>query len=84
MFQLSEESKVRNVPMQCQFLNAHTTTGAHRAHHRCLPCRYPLRLSAFDPLSWLLSEPAETLPHPVRCPDTQDKPLYNTLCLSNP
>lgn len=58
MFQLSEESKVRPAPQQSRSFDTDTTLGAHRAHHRCLPRRHPLRLPALDPLPGLLSEPA--------------------------
>ena len=81
MFQLSEESKVCHVLKQCHLLNAHAITGAHRAYHRCFPCRYPLWLLALDPLPWLLSEPAKALPHPVRHPDTTQRALSrHTVC----
>jgi hypothetical protein len=71
MFSLSEESKVRHAPHRTILERfADPPPGAHRAHHRCLPRRHPLRLPASDPLHWLLPEPAQALPHPVRTPDS--------------
>jgi hypothetical protein len=42
--------------------------GAHRPHHRCLPCRYSLRLPPLDSIPWLLSQRAEAYPHSVSLP----------------
>lgn len=60
----------RTAPHRILEQSADPPPGAHRAHHRCLPRRHPLRLPAPDPLRWLLPEPAQALPHPVRHPDS--------------
>ena len=45
--------------------SANTTLGAHRAHHRCLPCRHSLRISPFDSVPRILPQRAKAVPHPV-------------------
>jgi hypothetical protein len=69
MFTISEESKVR---LELQLLGRAACTnlpaGAHRPHHRCLPCCHSLWLPPIDSVSWILQQRAEAYPHSVSLP----------------